>query len=81
MQEQWLSPDNPLASQPSDHQGWKLQLFTREGGRGWSKQGATSGKQLECSSAGVAARVVQMHKEGRHKQLQDFDDHLEHLNR
>ncbi|KAK9837647.1 hypothetical protein WJX74_002123 [Apatococcus lobatus] len=58
-----------------------FELFTKDGGRGWSKQNASSSSQLECLSTGLAAKAVQLHKEGRHRQLQDFDDHLECLER
>ena len=58
-----------------------LQLYVKEdSGRSWNKASADSSK-LKYDSASVLDVFHEMCGQGRHRQLSDFDDHLNDLSR
>ena len=58
-----------------------LQLYNRdEAGRSWTKLATDSGN-LKYDSASVLDVFQEMCRQGRHRQLSDFDDHLNDLSR
>lgn len=52
-------------------------LWVKDSGRGWGKDGAFILK----APAGLGALVASYVQEGRHNKLADFDDHLDDVTR
>lgn len=62
-------------------------LYVKDGQRGWaaagggSSGGGGSRGSLSCPTGGVRGLVEEYTKEGRHRRLADFEDHLEDITR
>ncbi|KAI3432209.1 hypothetical protein D9Q98_003771 [Chlorella vulgaris] len=59
-----------------------LQLFFKDGARGWIKAAPSGGSgkpALRCPTQGVAAQLAQLTSKGMHRSLADFEQHLDDI--